>query len=510
MTQLIDRVKKPFRRLRWQLTLSYAAVTVGTLLVVALILASFILAPIFVPDDVLTPEDWLEILNEELVPYTRSILTYTPPNTEALALMLGGVVEDTAITSREVLSYGDTQLLAITTAAVDLLVVGADGTMLGTSGNDFLPGAAIGQPFDANLLPGLSEPLRAALAGEEDPAQFLFVDKPNERFIFAAPVSSANGGEKRVLGAVVVNFRTFPSEQRRAAHYVGVVTRSTLIFLLGATLLGALFGSITTNRLVKRFKRVSAAADAWSQGDFSEFIHDPAGDEISHLTRTLNHMAKQLQALLARRQEMAVAEERNRLARDLHDSAKQQAFAASARLGAAAALFDEDPGAAKLHLREGEKLVDKVRKELTDLILELRPMDLEAGGIAEALHKYAVDWAHHSEIEIEMQVHGQQRLPLEIEQTLFRIAQEALANVARHSQAHHAEIVLVFNDDAITLTIVDDGSGFDAGQPQAGMGLRSMQERAASIGGDLVIKSEPGEGTVVSVRCELSRLTSGD
>jgi signal transduction histidine kinase len=508
VTQYWNRIKAPFSRLRWQLTLSYTLVTVGTLLVVALILASFILAPIFVPDDALTPEDWLEIINEALVPYTRAILARTPINTEALSLMLSGVVEDVRITGREILRFGDTQLHAVTSAEIDLLVLGADGTLLGTSNDEFSPGATIGEPFDVSLLPGLSEPLQAALAGEEDPERFLFVSEPNERFLFVAPVFDADGGEKRVLGAVVVNFSTFPSEQRRAAHYMGVVSRSVLIFLLGATLLGALFGSITANRLVKRFRRVSVAADAWSHGDFTQFIDDPAGDEISQLAHSLNSMADQLQKLLKRRQEMAVTEERNRLARDLHDSAKQQAFAASARLGAAVELFAQDPEAAKPHLLEAEKLVDKVRKELTDLILELRPADLESGGLPHALHRYAVDWAHHSDIEIEMQVHGERTLPLEVEQTLFRIAQEALANTARHSQARHAEIALIYNEDTVTLTIVDDGRGFDPDNQQSGLGLQSMRERAELINGTLALQTQPGEGTLVSVRCDLPSLTA--
>ncbi len=85
---------------------------------------------------------------------------------------------------------------------------------------------------------------------------------------------------------------------------------------------------------------ISNATDAWSEGDFSKFIDDPTGDEISQFAQRLNNMAKQLQSLLRRRQEMAVSEERNRLARDLHDSAKQQALAASFQLGTALTLYE--------------------------------------------------------------------------------------------------------------------------------------------------------------------------
>jgi signal transduction histidine kinase len=144
-----------------------------------------------------------------------------------------------------------------------------------------------------------------------------------------------------------------------------------------------------------------------------------------------------------------------------------------------------------------------VRKELTSLILELRPVDLEGGGLAPALHDYAIDWAHHSDIEIDMRLGDGRALPLDIEQTFFRIAQEALANTARHSQARLVEVLLDYDADSVTLTIVDDGCGFDTSDPQSGLGLRSMRERAELIGGNLTIKSQLGEGTLVAVKCEL-------
>ena len=106
-------------------------------------------------------------------------------------------------------------------------------------------------------------------------------------------------------------------------------------FSLAQVLWAQLFGSLTAKRMVDRLKHLEQAANAWSRGDFSVFIDDPTGDEISQLAHHLNNMAEQLQDLLKRRQAMAISEERNRLARDLHDSAKQQALAASFQLGTA-------------------------------------------------------------------------------------------------------------------------------------------------------------------------------
>jgi NarL family two-component system sensor histidine kinase LiaS len=263
--------------------------------------------------------------------------------------------------------------------------------------------------------------------------------------------------------------------------------------------MGTIFGSVTAKGMAKRLQRVSSASEAWSRGDFSEFIEDAAGDEISQVAQRLNRMAEQLQSLLTQRQAMAVSEERNRLARDLHDSAKQQALAASFQLGTAITLFERDPQAAREHLAEADALVDAVRKELTDLILELRPQAMDGQSLADVLKEYAIDWAHRSEIEIEVKVQECGSLSLESEQTLYRIAQEALANVARHSAADHVDLRLSGEAGVVTLEIADDGCGFDPRGEHAGIGLASMRERAEALNGKLVIESEPGRGTRISV-----------
>ena len=118
---------------------------------------------------------------------------------------------------------------------------------------------------------------------------------------------------------------------------------------------------------------------------------------------------------------------------------------------------------------------------------------------AETLNEYAIEWAHQNGIDIDVNVQGKHELPLETTQTLYRIVQEALANVARHSSASHAEVNLSCGTDGVTLTIADDGCGFSIGEQHDGMGLHSMRERAESLGGDFIIESEPGQGTRISV-----------
>jgi NarL family two-component system sensor histidine kinase LiaS len=215
-------------------------------------------------------------------------------------------------------------------------------------------------------------------------------------------------------------------------------------------------------------------------------------------------MAKQLQELLRRRQDMAVSEERNRLARDLHDSAKQQALAASFQIGTALTLYDTDPQNAKKHLVEADSLVDSVRNELTNLVLELRPHSMEGQEFSEILKEYAFDWSQRSGIEINVNAEGSGEAPLETREALFRIAQEALANVARHSSASSVELSLKYEPNQVTMAIQDNGTGFDINIAHNGLGLSSMRERTDVLGGSFNLKSEPGKGTDIIVTLPLN------
>jgi NarL family two-component system sensor histidine kinase LiaS len=226
-------------------------------------------------------------------------------------------------------------------------------------------------------------------------------------------------------------------------------------------------------------------------------VQDRSGDELGQLTRRLNVMAEQLQNLVETRQELAMLEERNRLARDLHDSVKQQVFATAMQLAAARSLLERDPEAARQSLAEAERLTRQSQQELTGLIQELRPAALEGRGLAEALREFVPQWAQRTGIEATVRVQGERALPLTVEQALFRVAQEALANVARHSQAETVDVHLAWAEDVVSLIVSDDGRGFDRAARTSGVGLRSMAERMERLGGTLQVESERGAGTRV-------------
>ncbi len=134
----------------------------------------------------------------------------------------------------------------------------------------------------------------------------------------------------------------------------------------------------------------------------------------------------------------------------------------------------------------------------------MRPAALGDKGLAAAVRDYAGSWSRGSEIPASVRVSGERETPLEVEQTVFRVLQEALANAARHSRPAGVEVSLSWNSDSLRLAVSDDGEGFvPGGDPGDGFGLESMRERVESIGGRLEINSEPGKGTRVECLCPL-------
>ncbi|MFE6649357.1 sensor histidine kinase [Nocardioides sp. NPDC057772] len=217
-------------------------------------------------------------------------------------------------------------------------------------------------------------------------------------------------------------------------------------------------------------------------------------------------------------QRLAVAQERNRLSRDLHDSVKQRVFAMIMQLGTAQALLDREPGReqsepeavrrAREAIDHAELLARQAGSELNLVIQELRPAALEDRGLADALRGYAQDWSRQNGIQARVTVSGDLpdlRAQPDVEHALFRIAQEAMANVARHSRATSVRLELRAEERTVALSITDDGIGFDPDRAAGGVGLVSMRERAEALGGELVMDSAPGHGATITVRMGASR-----
>jgi ligand-binding sensor domain-containing protein/signal transduction histidine kinase len=207
--------------------------------------------------------------------------------------------------------------------------------------------------------------------------------------------------------------------------------------------------------------------------------------------------------LFEQTKDLAVMEARNRLARDLHDSAKQKAFAALAQLGTANGMMKNNSAEVKPHLNEAENLVYEVIQELTFLIQEIYPIALQEKGLPITLREYVFEWENRNDASVNLVIRDSRQLSLETEQAIYRIIQEALANIARHSQARRVDVSLIYDTDCINVIIADNGCGFDVNQKVRGMGLRSIRERVGSIRGSLQIESEPGQGTRLLIQFPL-------
>lgn len=210
----------------------------------------------------------------------------------------------------------------------------------------------------------------------------------------------------------------------------------------------------------------------------------------------------EIEKLFESARELAVIEERNRLARDLHDSAKQKAFAALAQLGTVNGLA-KGSSAARKHLLEAENLVAEVIQELTFLIQEMYPVGLMEKGLPTTVREYVFEWENRTDIKADVNIEDPRPLELKVEQAIYRVIQESLANVARHSQASHVDVNLVYRPDCIEVEVADDGCGFDVRTTLPGLGLRSMKERIESVLGRIQFESAGGCGTRVIVHVPL-------
>ena len=202
-------------------------------------------------------------------------------------------------------------------------------------------------------------------------------------------------------------------------------------------------------------------------------------------------------------QELAVLEERNRLARELHDSVKQQVFAISMQLSAARTTLSESDKAFPA-VEEAERLAQQAGAELTTLINALRPPGLESKTLPVAIQEYVKVWSRQSQVETEVTVDSSITLDANVEQALFRILQEALANVVRHSQADKTAVTLNRHNHQIELLIEDNGIGYDAERIIKGIGLDSMRERIEAVNGSLEVSSRSPRGTCVTARVRTS------
>jgi two-component system, NarL family, sensor histidine kinase LiaS len=484
------RLARPFRRLQWRFALSYMLVTVLAVASIPILYftASYLFA-IRSPD---LPRQMAAALQPEaaqVLPY----LDQQPPDQSGLRLWLVDFNSNGRL--QAVGNFADLWMSGPPYGTSAMAVVDASGRVVATTRtNGPQPGAAL----IPSLSPRAQRVVRAALAGDTRTSD-LATPIVNGRAEVAVPIQVPG----HVVGALVLDMDITATQNGFLPRALEGLLGFILIVSIGAGLIGLIFGYVISRGMTHRIKRIAGAADAWSHGDFSETVRDPSGDELGQLARDLNRMAEQVQGLLDDRRQLAVVEERNRLSRELHDAVKQQVFATGMQIAAAEELAERDPAAAKARITEAGRLIGEAQQELNALIRELRPVALGDKGLVPALRELCAEWSRATGIAADVRAQGEQPAPLHIEQAFFRVAQEALANVAKHSGASSVDLRVAWKHDTLDMTIQDNGHGFDLGERSgSGMGLGSMSERVEALGGVLLVSSG-ATGTCVEARVPL-------
>lgn len=290
----------------------------------------------------------------------------------------------------------------------------------------------------------------------------------------------------------------------------------TLFLLL--LLMGIIYGYWSAMKVKRRLDLLRDVMIHMEKGSTPQEIPDLGDDEIGRLADQLSKLKSRweeqvnsLQRLTSHNAELAekagvaaAIEERQRLARELHDAVSQQLFAISMTATAVSRTFDKDPERAKRQIQLIEEMASLAQSEMRALLLHLRPVHLEGKSLPQALTDLLKEFQAKLPMEIYWQIDEGIHLSRGIEEQLFRISQEALSNTLRHSRASRLEVRLIYRPGSIRLTIEDNGIGFDPNEKkQTSYGLLTMRERANEIGGAFHLFTTPGRGTRIEVRVPL-------
>jgi two-component system NarL family sensor kinase len=256
--------------------------------------------------------------------------------------------------------------------------------------------------------------------------------------------------------------------------------------------------------LVRRIKAAEHAASVWTQGDLSARIDDSSGDEFGHLTNSFDRMADALSGVIEMKQALAASNERNRLARDLHDTAKQRAFALGLQLTALKKLSSGSPESTRI-ASAALALISHVQQDLSDIIKRLSAPTIAEIGLGRAVSEgidalLAGSNTNHTLILCPEDEQAIQDAP-DVARQLLLISIEASANVLKHARARTLDVAIKRNGDLYSWSIIDDGCGFDTRRDETfGMGLANMRLRANSLPeGRLTLITSPGNGTAITV-----------
>lgn len=299
----------------------------------------------------------------------------------------------------------------------------------------------------------------------------------------------------------------------------GIMLSLSLIAVVVA--IGGTYGLWTSSRMKHRLEQIREVMLSLEKGNLSRSVPPLGEDEIGRLGEQLNAITKKweeqvssLQRLSSNNAQLAqkakysaIVEERQRLARELHDAVSQQLFAISMTATAVGRTLDKDFEKAQRQIFLIEEMASVAQSEMRALLLHLRPVHLEGKPLAEGLVELLHELRAKVPMDIDWELAEDVKLPKGIEDHLFRIVQEAMSNALRHSKATKLEVKLVRpSSDAIRLIIRDNGVGFDLdAKKQTSYGIVTMNERVNEIGGSMNLITAPGKGTRIDIRVPILR-----
>lgn len=319
-----------------------------------------------------------------------------------------------------------------------------------------------------------------------------------------------------VFVLLVVSFTiSFPSVRLPDLWERNLMDIPFILFVPSVSLaIGLLFGVFSGFYWKKQFQSLDQVLHDVEEGRTFQINETGSFDEIKTAFDRIKKIQKQIteQAMLSQklanekaedqenRIQEIISQERNRLARELHDSVSQQLFAASMLMSAINETNTPEDDRETKQLKMVESMIHQSQLEMRALLLHLRPVALKGKTLQEGIEELIIELSQKVTMEINWKVED---FPLDkgVEDHLFRILQESLSNTLRHSKANELEVLLINRDGFIILRVVDDGIGFDVEESKAGSyGMQNMYERAVEIGGTLKIVSVKNKGTRLEVK----------
>jgi len=335
--------------------------------------------------------------------------------------------------------------------------------------------------------------------------------------------SECHNPAQKTIGLLLTDIPVTPVEQALESGF-----QEDLYWWVGMIVLTALIVNFSMNSLViKRLEKLARALQGFGQGRHDIRFEGGGSDEIGQLGEVFNEMGQRIEVEEVENQELsaqlqnqniqrgellkrlitAQEDERKRVARELHDDLGQALSALSLQVQSLERLFGSSPDEAIEQLNQISDLIAETTDRMYELILALRPSALDQFGLVAALRNHAEKFLDGSGISFSLDASRYSgRLSPDLETALYRVFQEALSNVRRHSQAEHVEITLELSDGIFFGKIEDDGKGFDLqsveinGDDPRGLGMLSIKERITQYCGHVEINSQIGKGTTISIR----------